>query len=151
MPRVGDRAPDFSLPDANGSLRGLAEYRGRYVVLYFYPKDDTPGCTIEAKGFRDDHDLFIAKNAVVIGVSKDTCDSHRSFIQNHSLNFILLSDVTGETVERYGCWVEKSMYGRKYMGIARATFVIGPNGRILSVFPKVTPVGHSDEVLKVLP
>lgn len=151
MPRAGDRAPDFSLPDANGSLRGLAEYRGRYVVLYFYPKDDTPGCTIEAKGFRDNHDLFIAKNAVVIGVSKDTCESHRAFMQKHGLRSVFLSDVTGDVVERYGCWVEKSMYGRRYMGIARATFIIDPAGRIARVFPNVSPDGHSEEVLKALP
>jgi len=151
MPRVGDSAPDFSLPDANGSLRGLAEYRGRYVVLYFYPKDDTPGCTIEAQGFRDDHDLFIAKNAVVMGVSKDTCESHRAFMQKHGLRSIFLSDVTGEVVARYGCWVEKSMYGRKYMGIARATFIIDPTGRISRVFPNVSPNGHSEDVLRALP
>lgn len=150
MPKAGDTAPGFSLPDANGTLHSLADYRGRSVVLYFYPKDDTPGCTIEAHGFRDDHDLYLAKNATVIGVSKDTCESHRSFVQKHGLNFILLSDVTGETVERYGCWVEKSMYGKRYMGIARATFVIDPAGKVARVFPKVTPEGHSAEVLRSL-
>jgi len=150
MPKIGDMAPDFSLPDANGSLHALSDHRGRQVVLYFYPKDDTPGCTLEAQGFRDDHDLYLAKNATVIGVSKDTCDSHRAFMQKYGLNFLLLSDVTGEAVERYGCWVERLLYGKRFMGIQRATFIIDERGRVKRFFPKVTPEGHSAEVMRAL-
>ncbi len=150
MPKMGTLAPDFSLPDSNGTLVSLRSYRGKKVVLYFYPKDDTPGCTIEAQEFRDDYDVFLAQNAVVIGISKDACDRHRAFIQKYDLNFILLSDVAGSVVQKYGCWIEKSLYGRKYMGIARATFIIDEKGIVKKVFPKVTPNGHSKEVLQEL-
>lgn len=150
MPKEGTIAPDFSLPDSSEKLVSLRSFSGKKIVLYFYPKDDTPGCTLEAQGFRDDYELFLAKNAVVIGISKDATERHRSFMKKYDLNFILLSDVDGSVVQKYGCWIEKSLYGRKYMGIARATFIIDEKGIVKKIFPKVTPNGHSKEVLNEL-
>jgi len=150
MPAVGSLAPDFSLPDINGKTVTLSKLRGKKVVIYFYPKDDTPGCTIEAIGFRDTIALFEKKGVKVYGISKDDAKSHRAFTSKFSLNFPLLSDTSGKTIQAYGAWVEKNMYGKKYMGIQRSTFLIGEKGKILQVWSKVTPEGHSKEILKLI-
>lgn len=147
MPKVGELAPDFTLPDGDGHAINLRNMRGSPVIIYFYPKDDTPGCTLEAIGIRDDYAMFKKKRILVFGISKDDAKSHQAFRTKYDLNFPLLSDVTGDTIKRYGCWVEKNMYGKKMMGIQRATFVIDANGYVMNVFPKVTPEGHSKELL----
>jgi thioredoxin-dependent peroxiredoxin len=145
--KPGDKAPDFTLPtDGKGTVT-LSKLRGRKVVLYFYPKDDTSGCTAEACGFRDAFPDFGKTDAVVIGVSKDSVASHDKFKKKHGLPFILASDDDGAACERYGVWVEKSMYGRKYMGIERATFLIDGNGVIREVWRKVKVPGHVKAVL----
>ena len=147
---VGDKAPDFTMPtDGNGSV-SLSQLRGKPIVLYFYPKDDTSGCTAQACGFRDSIPDYGKTGATVIGVSRDSVASHDKFKKKHGLPFMLASDATGEVTERYGVWVEKSMYGRKYMGIERTTFIIGPDGKIAKIFNKVKPAGHADEVLASL-
>ncbi len=144
---VGAKAPDFSLP-ANGEASiSLADFRGKAVVLYFYPKDDTPGCTTEAKDFSALASDFSAAGAVVIGVSKDTAAKHDKFIAKHDLKVILAADIDGKTVEDYGVWVEKSMYGRTYMGIERATFLIDATGTIKEIWHKVKVKGHAETVL----
>ncbi|MBL8023119.1 MAG: thioredoxin-dependent thiol peroxidase [Elusimicrobia bacterium] len=150
MLKVGDRAPAFSVADQNGKKQRLSDYKGSFVVLFFYPKDMTPGCTVEACGFRDGYGGFKKKGAVVLGVSKDSVLSHTKFAQKHDLPFPLLADENGDILKAYGAWGEKSMYGKKYMGILRVTYVIGPTGKIVAVFPKVKPALHPDEVLAVL-
>ena len=150
MLKAGDRAPDFSGTDQNGKSIRLSDYKGSKVVLYFYPKDMTPGCTVEACAFRDGHGALRKKGAVVLGVSKDGAASHKKFIEKHELPFSLISDESGEIVKAYGAWGEKSMYGKKYMGILRITYIIGADGRIAAVFPKVKPATHADEVLAAL-
>lgn len=145
--KVGQLAPDFNTPDQDGKLVSLSSLRGKTVVLYFYPKDLTPGCTQESCDFRDHHARFLAQGAVVYGVSKDSQASHRKFISTHKLPFGLLSDETGKMLEAYGVWKEKSMYGRKYMGIERTTVVIGPDGRIRHVYEKVSVPQHVATVL----
>ncbi|MBL0057666.1 MAG: thioredoxin-dependent thiol peroxidase [Elusimicrobia bacterium] len=150
MLKVGDRAPNFSALDQNGEKVELSSFKGKSVVLYFYPKDLTPGCTVEACGFRDDHGAFKKKGAVVLGVSKDGAASHKKFAEKHGLPFPLLADESGSIVKAYGAWGEKSMYGKKYMGILRVTYVLGADGRVKAVFPKVKPAGHSTEILAVL-
>ena len=145
---LGGKAPDFTLPtDGNGSVT-LSKLAGKKVVLYFYPKDDTSGCTAEACGFRDSFPDYSGANAVVIGISKDSVASHDKFKKKHGLPFILASDGNGEVCEKYGTWVEKSMYGRKYMGIERATFLIDGTGPVRGVWHKVRVPGHVAEVLK---
>jgi peroxiredoxin Q/BCP len=146
--KVGDAAPDFTLPCDGGGQISLKSLRGKKVVLYFYPKDDTFGCTKEACGFRDQLPDFSASDATVIGVSKDSVASHDKFKKKYALPFILASDEKGEVCEAYGTWVEKSMYGRKYMGIDRATFLIDPQGIIRGVWRKVKVPGHVEEVLE---
>jgi peroxiredoxin Q/BCP len=146
----GDKAPDFNLPADGGAQIKLSDLKGQSVVLYFYPKDDTSGCTTEAQGFTAAADAFKAANAVVIGVSKDSVKSHDKFKAKYDLKLTLASDEGGEMVERYGVWVEKSMYGRQYMGIDRSTFLIGPDGVIKLVWRKVKVPGHVDAVLKAL-
>jgi thioredoxin-dependent peroxiredoxin len=144
----GQKAPDFTLPtDGNGSI-SLSQFAGKKVVLYFYPKDDTSGCTAEACGFRDAFPNYSGTGAVVIGISKDSVASHDKFKKKHNLPFILASDKTGEVCEKYGAWVEKSMYGRKYMGIDRSTFLIDETGTVRSVWRKVRVPGHVAQVLK---
>lgn len=147
---VGESAPDFKLPADGGGEVSLSSFKGRPVVLYFYPKDDTTGCTKEAIGFRDALPEFDKAGAAVIGVSKDSVARHDRFKAKHDLNFPLVSDEAGELCEAYGTWVEKSMYGRKYMGIERATFLIGPDGKIRNVWRKVKVPGHVDEVLSAV-
>jgi peroxiredoxin Q/BCP len=144
----GDPAPDFDLPTDGGGRVRLQDLRGRTVVLYFYPKDDTSGCTSEAQGFTTAAEAFEAAGAVVIGVSKDSPRSHEKFKAKYDLNLVLASDESGEMVERYGAWVEKSMYGRKYMGIDRSTFLVGPDGLIRQVWRKVKVPGHVEAVLE---
>lgn len=144
----GDTAPDFTMPTDGGGTVTLSGLSGRKVVLYFYPKDDTPGCTKEASGFRDTMPDFSALEAEVIGVSKDTVASHDRFKAKHGLNFRLACDADGKVCEDYGVWVEKSMYGRKYMGIERATFLIDGAGVVRRVWRKVTVPGHVEEVLE---
>ncbi|HWT56048.1 MAG TPA: thioredoxin-dependent thiol peroxidase [Candidatus Microsaccharimonas sp.] len=145
------KAPDFSLQDQDGQTHSLQDYAGRWVVLYFYPKDDTPGCTTEACEFRDARDLIAELgNAVVIGISKDTVKAHRKFADKFDLNFTLLSDPEHEVIEAYGAWQEKSMYGRTYMGIQRSTFIIDPSGNIAREYPKVSPKKHAAQIIKDL-
>jgi thioredoxin-dependent peroxiredoxin len=146
----GDKAPDFSLPDQNGSEVKLSDLRGETVVLYFYPKADTSGCTTQACGVRDRGAEYKATGARVIGVSPDEVKDIDKFAGRYDLDFTLLADSDHSVAEKYGTWVEKSMYGRKYMGVARATFIIDPDGKIAKVFPKVQPKKHDDLVLKAL-
>ncbi len=146
-PAVGDTAPDISLPRDGGEIVKLSDFSGKNVVLYFYPKDDTPGCTKEAIGFTDNVAAFDGLNTVILGVSKDSVKKHDKFIAKHDLKIALLSDEEGDVCERYGVWVEKNMYGKKYMGIERATFLIGADGKIVQVWRKVKVPGHVDAVL----
>ena len=143
-------APAFTLPASGGKTVSLSDFAGKTVVLYFYPKDDTPGCTREACAFRDGNDKFAGADAVILGISPDTAGSHDKFVAKYGLNFTLLADVDHAVAEKYGVWVEKSMYGRKSMGIARSTFVIGKDGVIRKVWPKVSVDGHAEEVLAFL-
>lgn len=149
-PRVGAPAPDFTVMDHDGSPVRLSSFRGRPVVLYFYPKDDTPGCTIEACGFRDAHAKFGRHATVVLGISPDGPRSHAKFRGKYGLPFSLLADENHAVAELYGAWREKSMYGKRYMGIARSTFVIDAVGRIARVFTAVKPQGHDQEVLSAI-
>ncbi|WP_322889278.1 MULTISPECIES: thioredoxin-dependent thiol peroxidase [unclassified Yoonia] len=146
-PAIGETAPAISLPRDGGETVNLSDFSGKKVVLYFYPKDDTPGCTTEAIGFTEHAGDFAAAGAVVLGVSKDSVKKHDKFVAKHDLKIALLSDENGDVCERYGTWVEKSMYGKTYMGIERATFLIGTDGKIAQVWPKVKVPGHVDEVL----
>jgi peroxiredoxin Q/BCP len=150
MPEAGDPAPDFALPDEHGTIHRLSDQRGRWTVVYFYPKDDTPGCTVEACAFRDANDALGAAGAVVWGISPDLARSHARFREKFGLNFPLLSDVEHAAAEAYGAWVEKSKDGRTYMGVQRSTFLIGPDGRVAYAWHKVHPEGHPDEVAAVL-
>jgi peroxiredoxin Q/BCP len=150
MLQEGSMAPDFTLPSDGGGEVSLSDYRGRKVVVYFYPKDHTSGCTTEACGFRDDHAQYLAAGAAVLGISPDSVKSHDGFKLKYELPFALLSDPEHRVAEVYGAWGEKKMYGRTYMGILRSTFVVDEEGRILKVFAKVTPKDHSQEVLEVL-
>jgi peroxiredoxin Q/BCP len=144
---VGDKALDFTLPSDGGGEVSLKKLRGQNVVLYFYPKDDTSGCTAEACGFRDAFPRFGKVDAAVIGISKDSVASHDKFKKKYELPFTLASDTAGEVLERYGVWIEKSMYGRKYMGIERATFLIDGKGVVRNVWHKVKVPGHVEAVL----
>ncbi|MDG6985374.1 MAG: thioredoxin-dependent thiol peroxidase [Nitrososphaerota archaeon] len=146
----GDRAPDFELPSSDGNPVRLGSLKGKQVVLYFYPKDDTPGCTVEACAFRDNLPAFDKVDAVVLGVSKDSLESHSKFVDKYSLNFTLLSDEELKAHHLYGTWKEKVNYGRKYMGTERSTFVIGADGKIKKIFRKVSPQGHEVQVLAAL-
>lgn len=147
MPKAGDKAPEFSLPDQTGKVHKLADYKGQKVVLYFYPKDDTPGCTKEACSFRDSFEDFKKAGIVVLGVSVDDESSHTKFAEKYNLPFTLLADKDKKVVEKYGVWGEKNMYGKKYMGTNRTTFLIGEDGKIVRVFDKVKPDEHAKEVL----
>lgn len=146
----GSKAPDFTLPDDHGETLGLADLKGKAVVLYFYPRDDTPGCTKEAIGFSEAIDQFEAAGAVVIGISKDTVAKHGKFRDKHELKVRLVSDADSDVTERYGAWVEKKMYGKTYMGIERCTFLIGADGEIKQVWRKVKVPGHVEAVLEAV-
>ncbi len=150
MPQAGDRAPDFLLPDQNGNTVSLAQHAGKNVVLYFYPKDNTPGCTREACHFRDEHSALTRAGAVVLGVSPDDTKSHQKFASKYNLPFSLLADAGHSVADAYGVWGEKSLYGRQFMGINRATFLIGPDGTVRHTWPKVKVENHVNEVLEML-
>ncbi|MFZ0391550.1 MAG: thioredoxin-dependent thiol peroxidase [Calditrichia bacterium] len=151
MLQTGDKAPDFNLPSDAGEQVSLADFRDKKeVVLYFYPKDNTSGCTTEACDFRDSIRDFDSRDAVILGVSPDSIQSHEKFKAKHDLNFTLLSDPDHKVAEAYGVWGEKKRYGRNYMGIFRTTFVIGKDGIIKHVFENVKPAGHSAQVLNIL-
>lgn len=147
---VGDKAPAFTLPTDGGGKVSLSELKGKPVVLYFYPKDDTTGCTKEALDFSAAKAKFDRLGAVVIGCSRDSVASHDKFKTKHKLKLTLAADETGKVTDSYGVWVEKSLYGRKYMGIERATFLIGPDGRIAAIWRKVKVAGHVDSVLEAI-
>lgn len=146
-PVAGKKAPAFQLPASGGGEISLASLKGKPVVLYFYPKDDTPGCTLEANEFRDVMPQFEQLGVTVLGVSPDSVRKHCKFIEKFNLNFQLLADEDHAVCEKYGLWVEKSMYGKKYMGVQRATFLINGDGKIVMAWPKVKPEGHAAEVL----
>jgi thioredoxin-dependent peroxiredoxin len=148
--KEGDKAPAFSAPTNGGGNASLAELKGKHVILYFYPKDDTPGCTKEACAFRDHFADFKKKGAVVLGVSVDPVKSHDKFVEKFKLPFPLLADEDKKIVEAYGVWGQKSFMGRKYLGIHRVTFLIGPDGKIRKIWPKVKPEEHAEEVLAAL-
>ncbi|HTG15968.1 MAG TPA: thioredoxin-dependent thiol peroxidase [Blastocatellia bacterium] len=150
MLAVGDKAPQFTLNDADGNKVKLSDFKGKKVVLYFYPKDLTPGCTVEACAFRDDVGALNKLGAVVLGVSADSEKTHGKFRAKHNLNFPLLADVDHEVSEKYGAWQEKSMYGRKYWGIARITYIIDEKGKVAKAYEKVKPAGHSEEVIEAI-
>ncbi|KND47157.1 MAG: peroxiredoxin Q/BCP [Parcubacteria bacterium C7867-004] len=147
MPQVGDIAPDFTLPDQDGGMHALSSYRGKNILLYFYPKDDTPGCTKEACAIRDAEPDFSKLNAVVLGVSADSVKSHKKFSEKYGLAFTLLADEGKEVVNLYGVWGRKKMMGREYDGVFRTSFLIGPDGRIKRVYEKVKPELHAADVL----
>ncbi len=145
------KAPDFSLPDQDGTMRSLKDYAGKWIVLYFYPKDDTPGCTKEACAFRDARDVIAELgNAVVIGISKDSVASHKKFADKHSLNFTLLSDPDHTTIEAYGAWGMKKFMGRDYEGIRRNTYIISPEGHFVKTYEGVNPLTHAAEIIRDL-
>lgn len=150
MIQEGERAPDFALKDADGKMWTLADFRGKTVVLYFYPKDNTPGCTTEACSFRDRYDEFKKQGVEVVGVSADSEKSHKSFAEKQNLPFLLLSDPEKKTIEAYGALGERKLYGRTFLGILRSTFIIDGEGIVRKVFPKVTPAGHAEEILAAL-
>ncbi len=147
---IGDKAPDFTMPAENGKVVKLSDYSGKYLVLYFYPKDNTPGCTIEAKDFSDMKDHFSNHNTAILGVSRDSVKKHENFIAKQTLTISLGADLEGKVTEDYGVWVEKKMYGKTYMGIQRSTFLIGPDGKIAAVWPKVKVKDHAADVLATL-
>lgn len=146
----GDKAPSFTLPDQNGEKIKLSDLKGETIVLYFYPRADTPGCTTQACGVRDRKADYATAGARVIGISPDEVTAVDKFAGKYDLDFTLLADADHAVAEKYGTWVEKSMYGKKYMGVQRATFIIDPDGKIAKVFPKVQPKKHDDLVLKAL-
>ncbi|MDX6608405.1 MAG: thioredoxin-dependent peroxiredoxin [Solirubrobacterales bacterium] len=150
MLQPGDRAPDFELPDQNDHPVKLSDLKGQTVVLYFYPRADTPGCTTQACGVRDRGKDYEASGARVVGISPDPVDAVQKFAGKFDLGFTLLADADHAVAERYGTWVEKSMYGKKYMGVQRATFIIDAEGSVAKTFPKVSPKTHDDVVLKAL-
>lgn len=147
MPNVGDIAPDFTLPANGGETVSLSALKGHKVVVYFYPKDSTPGCTTEAKDFTALKSEFAATGCTVIGISKDSVKKHDNFVAKEALNVILASDAEGDTCERYGAWGEKKMYGKTFEGIIRSTFLINADGKIAATWPKVSVNGHAEEVL----
>ena len=150
MLQVGDTVPGFSLPNQDGTMISPADFKGKKIVIYFYPKDNTPGCTTEACGFRDVYDEILAKGAVVLGISKDSTASHTKFREKFELPFHLLSDVETTPIQAFGAWGEKKMCGKTYMGIIRSTFVVDENGVISHVFPKVNTKTHATEILAAL-
>ncbi len=146
----GERAPDFCLPDAEGNEHCLEDYRGKWVVLYFYPRDNTSGCTREAVAFTGMKEEFEKEGAVIIGISKDSPKSHARFIEKHDLGILLLSDENHEVMEKYGAWGKKKLYGKEHWGTVRSTFLIAPDGKIVKVWKKVKVDGHAEDVMKSL-
>lgn len=147
---AGDSAPLFTLKNQDGKDISLSDFKGKAVVLYFYPKDDTPGCTKESCNFRDEFPEFGKMNAEIIGISADSVKSHKKFADKFNLPFNILSDESRSVIEKYGVWKEKNMYGKKYMGIERTTFIINPSGKISRIFRKVQVDGHNNEVMEAL-
>lgn len=150
MLKIGTEAPDFTLPDQNGNMHKLSDYRGKKVILYFYPKDNTSGCTKEACGFAERYPQFQEKDAVILGVSKDSVASHKKFEQNYQLPFTLLSDENKEVLQKYEVWKEKNMYGRKTMGVVRSTYLIDENGIIVKAMEKVKAADNPQQMLEAL-
>jgi peroxiredoxin Q/BCP len=150
MLEVGTKAPDFTLQDSSGNKVSLKDFKGKKVVLYFYPRDNTPGCTRQALAFKNAYEEFKAKDMVVIGISKDSAASHFKFAQKNGLPFILLSDPETEVIQKYGVWQEKKMYGKTSMGVVRSTYVISEKGMIEKVFPKAKPDTNAQEILQYL-
>ena len=150
MVETGQEAPDFTLPDQDGNEVALSELRGQTVVLYFFPKADTPGCTAQACGVRDHHNDYEGTGARVVGVSPDTVAAQHGFAEKYGLDFTLLADENHEVAELYGVWGEKKMYGKTYLGVTRSTFLIDADGRVARVFPKVSPKTHDEVVLEAL-
>ncbi len=150
MLKVGDKAPGFALSDADGKIVKLDDFSGKQLVLYFYPRDDTPGCTTEACGFRDVYDAILQRGAAVVGISPDKPDAHKKFREKYQLPFHLLCDSDHIVLESYAAWGEKNMYGKKSMGVIRSTFIIDAQGNIKRNFPKVSPEGHAQAVLDAL-
>ena len=148
--KIGDKAPEFDLPTGDGRKLSLKDLKGKKVVLYFYPKDSTSGCTREACSFQDNLKTIEKKGAVVVGVSADSVDSHRKFAEKYELTFPLVSDEKKEIVKKYGVWKEKSLYGKTYMGVERTTFIIDGKGTVSHIFPKVKVDGHTEEILAAL-
>lgn len=148
--KVNDKAPEFTLPDQNGEQVSLEQYRGKYVVLYFYPRADTPGCTVEACEFRDSYKKMQKSGAILLGISPDTSKAQNKFAEKFDLPFTLLADADKKVAIAYETLKEKNMYGKKVMGVARMTFIIGPDGKIIHIFDKVKPEGHAEEVLEYL-
>ncbi len=146
--KVGDSAPEFSVNDQNGNLVKLSDFKGKKIVLYFYPKDNTPGCTAEACNLRDNYQALQEAGYEILGVSKDDEKSHQKFVDKFELPFTLLADIEKDIHEKYGTWIEKSMYGRKYMGTARVTFVIDEEGKIENIIEKVKTKDHTTQILK---
>jgi peroxiredoxin Q/BCP len=146
MLKIGQKAPEFTLSDQDGKMHSLADYKGKKVLLYFYPKDDTPGCTTEACNFRDGYKEFAEMGLVILGVSKDSVKSHKKFAEKFSLPFPLLSDETGDVVEKYESWGKKKFMGREYMGIFRNSFLIDEEGKIAKIYEEVKAKEHADEV-----
>ncbi len=146
--RVGDKAPDFTLPDQHGKMHSLSDYKGSWVLLYFYPKDDTPGCTKEACTIRDNYAQFGKMKTIVLGVSIDSVRRHEKFAQKYSLPFTLLADEEKRVVNRYGVWQKKKFMGREYMGTLRTSFLIDPKGKIAKIYESVKPERHAEEVLQ---
>lgn len=147
MLEVGAMIPAFSLPDQDGNIVSSEELRGKWCVIYFYPKDNTPGCTKEAKKFAELHDRFVEKGVKVIGISKDSSESHKKFANKYELPFTLISDREGELLSKFGVWKEKSMFGKTVLGIVRSTFIVDPEGKIAKVYPKVSPEKNPLEVV----
>lgn len=147
---VGQQAPDFMLSDENGQIHNLSDYQGKYVLLYFYPKDDTPGCTKEACNFRDDYSQYDDANVIILGVSPDSPQSHAKFKSKYNLPFTLLADEDHKVCELFGVWGPKKSFGKEYEGVHRTTYLINPDGRIQKVYEKVSPANHSVEVLDEL-
>ena len=147
MLEVGTKAPDFTLPDQNGNMHSLSEYRGKKVILYFYPKDNTPGCTKQACGFAERYPQFIEKGAVVLGISKDSVASHKKFEEKYGLPFTILSDPELVAIQAYDVWQEKKNYGKTYMGVVRTTYLIDENGKIVKAFDKVKTADNPEQML----
>jgi thioredoxin-dependent peroxiredoxin len=150
IPEAGDLAPEIALPDETGAVHRLADQRGRWTIVYFYPKDDTPGCTVEACEFRDANETIHERGADVWGISPQGAQSKKAFREKFGLPFLLLADADHAIAEAYGSWVEKQNYGKTYMGVARTTFLVDPDGRIARTWPKVRPEGHAAEVIAAL-
>ncbi|MEY3784205.1 MAG: hypothetical protein RLZZ230_527 [Candidatus Parcubacteria bacterium] len=147
MLTINTSAPDFELTDETGKNRRLSDYKGKWLIIYFYPKDDTPGCTKEACGIAEVYDEFASLGVTVLGISKDSLASHTKFKEKYHLPFTLLSDETATVIDAYGAWKEKSMYGKTFMGINRITYIISPEGKVVKVYPKVSPADHALELL----